>query len=186
MLTIKTIEKSITEAILSNETVEEKKEAIKLELQRLNLDNFDWSKYCYFLDGTYTRNAVVHNENFSILILCWARGCKSPIHDHPCDGCFIVGCKGELSETKFEKRPDSEELTSYEKSSVKKGDIAWMHDSLGFHQIINTSDTEDAITLHVYHPPFNVCKGYTVKGDNWNCAPKFYSINGEKLDSTNI
>ena len=182
MLNLKSIEKSISEAILLNETIGEKKDAIKQELKRLSLENFDFSKYIFWEEGTYTRNAVIHTDDFSMLLLCWSKGCKSAIHDHPCDGCFIVGIQGELEETKYVKCKDTNALKETSKVNVKKGDITWMHDYLGFHKVSNLSETEGAITLHIYHPPFNVCKGYDVKGENWTCYPTFYSIHGEKIE----
>jgi len=181
MIGIKNIEKTITEAILSNETVEEKRDAIKLELERLSLQDLDWSKYCFFVDGTYTRNAVIHNDDFSILVLCWSKSCKSQIHNHPCDGCFIVGLNGALEEKKYITKESGLELS--ERNYIKKGDINWIHDSMGVHQVSNPSSTERAVTLHFYHPPYNVCKGFNVRGQNWNCSPKYYSINGVKTDN---
>ena len=185
MIGIKNIEKTITEAILSNETVEEKRDAIKLELERLSLQDLDWSKYCFFVDGTYTRNAVIHNDDFSILVLCWSKSCKSQIHNHPCDGCFIVGLSGELEETRYEQNKEDKSLVLKERNIVRKGDIAWMHDCMGYHRVSNMSDIEDAVTLHIYHPPFNACKSYNIEGENWNCYPKFFSINGEKVEQNN-
>jgi len=180
---MKDLENSITEAILCSDTIEDKRVAIKEELEKYQVHTWNWDKYCHFLDETYTRNAVIHNDVFTILILCWEKECKSVIHDHPCDGCFIVGIDGTLEETKFAKRGDEKELVEVGKNIVKKGDIAWMHDYLGFHRVTNPSTTERAVTLHVYHPPFNVCKGYKLDGENWNCTPKFHTINGEKVEN---
>lgn len=179
---LKTLEKSLTEAILSNETYNEKKSVIKEELIKSKLETFDWSKYCFFVENTYTRNAVIHNDNFTILVLCWAKGMKSQIHDHPCDGCFIVGLDGTLIEQKFEKT-DDDFLVETEKTTLTKGSIAWMHDSIGLHQIINPNEDQNAITLHIYYPPFNVCKVFDKDGFSKTCYPKFFSINGEKIEN---
>jgi len=178
---IKHIEKVISEAILSNDTVEHKKNAIKLELEKLALHKLDWSKYCFIEKNTYTRNAVILNDDFTILILCWSAGCKSKIHNHPCDGCFIVGIEGELKEIKYIQQEDKS-LKETEVSTVSKGDICWMHNKLGFHKICTASENENAITLHVYHPPYNVCKGYDLDGKDYDLYPKFYSINGKKVE----
>ena len=36
--------------------------------------------------------------------------------------------------------------------------VAFMHDSLGFHKVGNPSDTVDAVTLHLYAPPYRSCR----------------------------
>ena len=136
-------------------------------------------KYCFFEEGCYTRNAVIHNDLFQILILCWEKGCITPIHNHPCNGCFMVGLNGSLDEKKFKVKESGLEL--YENNCIRKGDINWMHDSIGLHQMSNSSSDQRAVTLHLLLPPYNVCKGYNVRGQNWNCYPKFYSINGVKI-----
>ena len=43
----------------------------------------------------------------TILILFWEKDApKSPIHDHPCDGCFVVGLDGQLQETRYNQLED--------------------------------------------------------------------------------
>ena len=177
------MEKTITNAIISNETIEEKKEAIEDVLKNHHLEREDWSKYSFFVENSYTRNAVIHNDLFTVLVLCWSKGCKSQIHDHPCDGCFIVGIDGKLEETQFQKTKENELIPTIT-NKISKGDISWMHDTIGFHQVANGSETENATTIHIYHPPFNVCKAFKQNGESWNCAPTFYSINGEIVEKS--
>jgi len=180
-LPMKEFETVLTETILCCESVEEKRDAIKDQLIKHSLDKFNWDRYCFFEEGCYTRNAVLHNDLFTVLILCWEKGCITPIHNHPCDGCFIVGLNGALEEKKYITKESGLELS--ERNYIKKGDINWIHDSMGVHQVSNPSSTERAVTLHFYHPPYNVCKGFNVRGQNWNCSPKYYSINGVKTDN---
>jgi len=180
---VKEFENTLREAILSYETFEEKRDAIREELEKHSLQNLNWDRFCFFEEGKYTRNAVIHNDLFSMLILCWEKGCITPIHNHPCDGCFIIGVLGTLEEKKFVKKETGLEM--YEYTTIKKGDINWMHDSIGLHQVSNPSSNERAVTIHIYNPPYNVCKGYNIGGQNWNCSPKFYSINGKRMNNDN-
>jgi hypothetical protein len=65
----------------------------------------------------YTRNLVAtDNETFTLLLLCWNAGKHSPIHDHPCDGCWVRVCEGNIKETRYEinEESDSLDVTSVE------------------------------------------------------------------------
>jgi hypothetical protein len=51
----------------------------------------------------YTRSLVAtDDETFSLLLLCWNPDMESPIHDHPCDGCWVRVCNGVVKETRYE------------------------------------------------------------------------------------
>jgi hypothetical protein len=46
------------------------------------------------------RNLIAtDNETFTLMLLCWTPGKESPIHDHPCEGCWmrvVQGCVREV------------------------------------------------------------------------------------------
>lgn len=43
----------------------------------------------------YTRNLVATDgKNYTVLLLCWNPGRESPIHDHPCEGCWVKTVSG--------------------------------------------------------------------------------------------
>ncbi|KAL3790531.1 hypothetical protein HJC23_007680 [Cyclotella cryptica] len=51
----------------------------------------------------YTRSLVATDDaTFSLLLLCWNPDTESPIHDHPCDGCWVRVCNGVVKETRYE------------------------------------------------------------------------------------
>jgi cysteine dioxygenase len=181
MSNLEELETIITEVLNTADTFEEKKIKMINTLEPLHLEKLDWSKYLFWEPGSYTRNAIIHNELFTLLALCWEKGCQSPIHDHPCDGCWIVGLQGQIEETKYVLNKD-ETLREVSTASVKEGEISWMHNSVGFHKVANTCGETRAVTLHIYSPPYKVCRGYNENGEYWYCTPKFYSINGEKVE----
>jgi hypothetical protein len=51
-----------------------------------------WRRFIHFSSGKYTRNLVVYEKQFSVLLLCWAR-CERPV---PCP--WSVGGGGGLPE----------------------------------------------------------------------------------------
>ena len=62
-------------------------------------DPKDWKKFAKFDKYKYTRN-LVHEGNgkFNLMLLCWAEGNQSSIHDHSDAHCFIKVLDGGLSE----------------------------------------------------------------------------------------
>jgi cysteine dioxygenase len=59
----------------------------------------DWAKYAKFDKYRYTRN-LVHEGNgkFNLMLLCWAEGNLSTIHDHANAHCFVKVLDGGLRE----------------------------------------------------------------------------------------
>jgi cysteine dioxygenase len=108
----------------------------------------------------YTRNLVAtDNETYTLLLLCWNPGKQSPIHDHPCDGCWVRVCEGEVKETRYELNKDDNSLdvTSTETYKDNKA-VSYINDYMGYHKVENPSNNTPAVTLHLYCPPFEKCK----------------------------
>ena len=94
-MNIKEIEHIITDVLTSNPDFDSKKGNMIERIKPLELEKMDWSRYCFYENGSYTRNAIIHNDLFSLLIICWDKNIGSPIHDHPDQGCWIVGLKAQ-------------------------------------------------------------------------------------------
>jgi len=108
----------------------------------------DWKIHMKTDDNRYCRNKIFENENFEIFIISWNKNQNAPIHDHSCNGCWLKVLQGELIENIYE----SESLSLYKSSSIKKNDISFMKNNIGYHSITNNSD-ETAVTIHIYNPP---------------------------------
>ncbi|KAI6240853.1 Cysteine dioxygenase [Aphelenchoides fujianensis] len=84
-----------------------KKDEINTEEVREILENYssnraDWKKYAHFDPHRYTRNLVdAGNGKYNLMILCWAPGLGSNIHDHQNSHCFVKVLDGTLRETRF-------------------------------------------------------------------------------------
>jgi len=80
--------------------------------RRLDLREEDWKPYAFFEPSKlYTRNLVAtDDETFTLILMCWNAGKESPIHDHPCDGCWMHVCEGSVRETRYVKHDGSEAL----------------------------------------------------------------------------
>ena len=112
-------------------------------------------KYALFDESKpYTRNLIhTDHKSYTLLMLCWNPNQESPIHDHPCDGCWMQCIKGKVQECRY----DSSTLQCISDTTVNEGNLAYITDSMGYHKVGNPSLTTPAITIHLYSPPFQRC-----------------------------
>lgn len=110
----------------------------------------DWRPYVTYDSECYTRNYVVRKRTFEILVLCWQPGQGSPIHNHAHQGCLLKVLQGSLTETRFCQNQIKE-------SQLSKGDISYIDDQIGLHQIKNNGRLV-AISLHIYAPGYFIPK----------------------------
>lgn len=131
----------------------------------------------------YTRNLVsTDNETYAMILIVWNRGKYSPIHDHPCDGCWVKVVSGAVNEVRYEKQGESLVETS---NLVLSHGVTYMDDSLGLHKIGNPSDSVDGVTLHIYSPPYDKCRVWfdpTQAAKSSVAYAYYYSEYGEKAD----
>ena len=92
--------------------------------------------------------------------------------------------EGSIEEKKYLPQKDGI-LVEDECSILKPGEISWMHNSIGYHKVTNPSPNTKAATLHIYSPPYKSCKGLKENGEYWYCVPRFYSLEGERLNENN-
>ncbi|GIY33621.1 cysteine dioxygenase type 1 [Caerostris extrusa] len=108
----------------------------------------------------YTRNLVDEgNGKYNLMLLAWAEGQGSSIHDHANSHCFMKVLDGSLREVRFAWPSESEEEEEKEmqiigQTTLKTNDVTYMNDSLGLHRVENPSHTQTAASLHLYSPPF--------------------------------
>lgn len=132
----------------------------------------------------YTRNLIAtDHESFTLLLLCWNPMKESPIHDHPCDGCWLRVLQGCVQECRYRESSHGLELT--DETICQKGEVCFIEDSLGYHKVGNPGN-EIAVTLHLYAPPFASCRLWkdadAIQSTRSNIC--YYSMYGEKVDYT--
>lgn len=129
----------------------------------------------------YTRNLVDEcNGNANLLVLVWNPGKASPVHCHSNAHCLMKILSGSLQETLYEwpagarpmtPRPatkddlvrkrtahtdvdDSEQMKTTRVTMLHRDDVTYISDAIGLHRISNPSESELAISLHLYTPPW--------------------------------
>lgn len=133
----------------------------------------EWKKFVIFDEKVaYTRILVDKGDgNFNLLALCWNCGRGSPIHDHSNSHCLMKILQGTLKETRYrwpEGRAgwtlgDPEDIGEEMRvlgtpMEYKTDELAYINDDLGLHRVENPSHIEGAVSLHLYTPPFDMCK----------------------------
>lgn len=105
---------------------------------------------------SYTRNCIVGNEKFELILICWEQEHITPIHDHAGEECWVKVIQGELKETIY-KVDEGKQLHTVKSSIYKTGDISYMIDFMGFHRLENSHDKR-SMSLHLYAKPIYNCQ----------------------------
>ena len=126
---------------------------------RLDLSCGWWNRYAHSDPlKNYSRNLIASdNETFTLLMLVWNPGKASPIHDHPCDGCWVRVCEGKIQETRYEIDAETDKLEMMSDAVIEDSAPTFINNYIGYHKVGNPSDTQPAVTLHLYCPPVQKC-----------------------------
>jgi cysteine dioxygenase len=114
--------------------------------------------FCSWSESTYTRNCIFENERFELILICWQSSQKTPIHDHGGEECWVKFIDGEFKETIY-KSNEVSEVNIQKSTLLKAGDISYMIDFMGCHQLKNLSN-QRALSLHLYAKPIRSCNIY--------------------------
>ncbi|CAI2382178.1 unnamed protein product [Moneuplotes crassus] len=104
--------------------------------------------------GKYYRNLIHRDDSIVLKTIIWNRLATTPIHGHSSRGCWVLLTKGELIEKTFIRKDGK--VFQTDEAILKPGEITYNHDAIGFHSMENPSKTEQAMTIHCYHPPYDV------------------------------
>jgi cysteine dioxygenase len=135
--------------------------ALEFLLSQLVVSKDDIDSYSSWSEENYTRNCIYLNEEVEIIVLCWKPGQGTPIHNHQGQKCWVYQVYGEIEEQRYEPNENQVPLATT-KDIVQAGALSYIDDSMGYHTIKNVSN-ENAVTLHFYAEPFNACKVFDVK-----------------------
>ncbi len=107
--------------------------------------------------AAYTRTCVHRDSDFEVLLLNWAAGAASAIHDHGGQHCWMTVLEGRLLVEDF-ARLDSGQAPGYahveprERRTLGRGEVDTRSGPFDIHRVSAPSDSP-AISLHVYAGP---------------------------------
>ena len=127
-------------------------------LHSMEIPKSAFEVFCSWSESTYTRNCIFENERFELILICWQSSHKTPIHDHGGEECWVKVIDGEFKETVY-KSNEVSEVNILKTNLFKAGDISYMIDFMGCHQLKNLS-SHRALSLHLYAKPIRNCNVY--------------------------
>ncbi len=141
----------------------------------MRFDRIDIRELARFVEvdaGRYTRRCVFREERFELVVLTWAAGCVSPVHDHGRSRCGMLLVSGELTVENYTRapggRPGFVRLAPRDTVILRSGDIDLRSAARDIHRISATAG--DAVSLHVYAKPLRRYRVYDLRQHSYRTA----------------
>ncbi len=101
----------------------------------------------------YTRKTIFRDEKLEVVVICFAEGQTTSVHDHQGSNCVIRVLHGKILENHFVPagRDQLELLGSH---YLQPGDVSGL-DGQQIHQLCNL-DARGTVLLNFYSPPFRM------------------------------
>jgi cysteine dioxygenase len=132
----------------------------------------DVRDFVKFDPSRYRRNLVAEGPWYSLLVLCWRSGQRSPIHDHAQSACAFKVLTGVCSETVFGYSACGQVYPLHTEDRPV-GSIVATQDA-DTHQVSNLQPVpRDLVTLHIYAPPLKSMALFSITGElvhPWSAA----------------
>jgi cysteine dioxygenase len=108
---------------------------------------------------------VAEGPWYTLLVLCWRSGQRSPIHDHAQSVCAFKVLEGVCSETVFAFSATGQ-VYPLGTDNRPPGSIVATRDA-DTHQVSNLQPApQDLVTLHIYSPPLKAMNRFSISGES--------------------
>lgn len=121
--------------------------------------------------GSYTRTCVYRDDRFEVLLLDWAPGAGSPIHDHGGRNCWLTVLGGRLRVDDYERldpgtTPGRAWLGARGARVLETGGLDLRSGVFDLHRVVALDHT---VSLHVYARPLDAFLVYDERAHR--CSP---------------
>ncbi len=151
-------------------------------LKTMKLPIADFEKHATWSESCYTRNCIVENDDFELILICWEKGQSTAIHDHGGEECWVYFVEGNFTEHIYAE-DEKGKLSVVKTTNTKPGDVAYMIDFMGYHNLENQSNKR-SMSLHLYAKPIKNCKVYDSEKGSF-ARKKLYYDTYQKLLNKN-
>ncbi len=132
--------------------------------------------YAHWSDEHYTRNCIIREDNFELILLCWEPGQGTPVHCHGGEECWVYVVQGKIEESHYQFL--NNELVFGDKTTMISGEKSFMSDEMGYHKLENNPLIR-TMSLHLYMDPIDDCTIYDKhSGEFVSRSLAYYSYNG--------
>ncbi|NOT89993.1 MAG: cysteine dioxygenase family protein [Lysobacter sp.] len=125
------------------------------------------------VEGHYARRElyVSPKHGYVVIAMTWGPGQGTPIHDHSGLWCVEGVWHGQLEITQYdlsEQRGDRYRFTDVGSLIAGTGSAGSLIPPHEYHTIRNASDTDTAVSLHIYQRTMTCCGIFDAAGDGWH------------------
>jgi Cysteine dioxygenase type I len=139
--------------------------------------------YVNYCEDRYTRNLVHKDEDFELLVICWGRSHRAPIHGHEGELCFARVERGRLRFSNYVMLSENP-IRLQATGAPVDGGIGFLDGPADLHAVENPAEFgENAASLHVYSKPYAECDIYdSESGPRRRVALAYDSIRGKPVE----
>ena len=130
------------------------------------------AKFCQIKPGSYARRLLLRDSamGYTAVVMTWAPGQTTPIHDHAGIWCVEGIVQGEINVTRYKlKRQTGESFLFTVQAPIlaSVGSTGSLIPPDEYHALANTTDAV-AITVHIYGGEMDHCNVYSPRSDGWH------------------
>ena len=136
--------------------------AMRRVVAQTELASIDFSPYYFFDEGGYTRSLLHVGDAFEMILICWARGQKSELHDHADSQCMMCCLEGALLERRYRRERHNggaAQLRECDEGTLTPHQWSAINNDIGLHEIVNVHAGR-SVSLHLYIPEIASCTIY--------------------------
>jgi len=129
-------------------------------LAETRIEHASLAQHVSFEDGRYTRHLVHKSSEVELLVLCWPRGSRAPVHGHEGELCWARVERGRLRFTNY-RETSRVPLHVLPVGGALEGGPGYLDGPADLHAVENPKEFDaDAVSLHIYSRPYDECDIY--------------------------
>lgn len=131
-------------------------------MQKVTIDEKEITKCLNFSSESYARNLFYKDSRFEVLIMCWGKDQKSPIHDHFESFSVEKIFSGKIINTNYQLLdPQTDEIKETDSQTLDIGEVIFSNPG-AIHKIEPANDLP-AVSIHLYSPPLKQMKFFNLE-----------------------
>jgi 3-mercaptopropionate dioxygenase len=122
--------------------------------------------------GSYARRLLIRDSmnGYTVVVMTWAPGQATPLHDHGGIWCVEGVIQGELNVTRYKVERKTGKRYFFSKQQPIRASVGSTGSLIPpdeYHVLMNTADAT-AVTLHIYGGEMDRCNVYEPRTDGWH------------------